>query len=69
MTAVDHPVWLALGLLGNAAFFLRFLIQWLASERARTSTIPRAFWHLYLHNLTRLRAGKRGTARAGSTAR
>lgn len=32
--------------MGNAAFFSRFLVQWLASERAHESVIPRAFWHL-----------------------
>jgi lipid-A-disaccharide synthase-like uncharacterized protein len=40
--------WLALGLLGNTVFSARFLVQWLASERAGISIIPRAFWHLSL---------------------
>jgi lipid-A-disaccharide synthase-like uncharacterized protein len=44
----DAPLWLALGLLGNAVFFSRFLVQWVASERAGTSYFPRAFWHLSL---------------------
>lgn len=48
MEGADSLLWLALGLLGNTAFCLRFLIQWLASERAGASTIPRAFWHLSL---------------------
>ena len=34
------------GLLGQAIFGSRFLVQWLASERARRSIIPLAFWHL-----------------------
>jgi len=42
----DSIAWIVLGLMGNAAFFSRFLVQWLASERARESVIPRAFWHL-----------------------
>ena len=42
----DSTAWIVLGLMGNAAFFSRFLVQWLASERARESIIPRAFWHL-----------------------
>ena len=42
----DSIAWIVLGLMGNAAFFSRFLVQWLASERARESIIPRAFWHL-----------------------
>lgn len=44
----DTPFWLALGLLGQAAFFSRFLVQWIASERAGRSIIPRAFWYLSL---------------------
>jgi lipid-A-disaccharide synthase-like uncharacterized protein len=42
----DTHFWLAFGLLGNAAFFARFLVQWVASERARRSYVPLAFWHL-----------------------
>ncbi len=42
----DSIAWLVLGLTGNAAFFSRFLVQWVASERARESIIPRSFWHL-----------------------
>jgi len=37
---------LAVGLIGQALFSARFLVQWLASERARRSVMPRAFWHL-----------------------
>lgn len=42
----DSPYWLAFGLLGNAAFASRFLVQWIASERAGDSVVPRAFWYL-----------------------
>ena len=42
----DSPVWLAIGLAGNAAFFARFLVQWIASERAGRSYVPLAFWYL-----------------------
>jgi len=41
-----QPVWFALGLVGQAAFFSRFVVQWIASERARRSVVPRAFWWL-----------------------
>lgn len=44
----DAPLWLAFGLLGQAAFFSRFLVQWVASERARESYIPISFWYLSL---------------------
>lgn len=38
--------WLVIGFLGQACFFSRFLVQWLASERAGRSVVPRAFWYL-----------------------
>ena len=41
-------VWLAIGFAGQALFTLRFLTQWIASERARKSTVPVAFWWLSL---------------------
>lgn len=34
------------GWCGQAAFFARFLLQWLASEKARRSVTPAAFWWL-----------------------
>lgn len=37
-------IWTVLGGLGAACFFSRFLIQWLASERAKRSVSPRSFW-------------------------
>ena len=36
--------WKVIGLTGSIIFGLRFLIQWLASERARKSVIPFGFW-------------------------
>ncbi len=42
----DSTTWIAFGLVGNALFFSRFLIQWLASEKAGKSIVPTAFWHL-----------------------
>ncbi|HEX5759779.1 MAG TPA: lipid-A-disaccharide synthase N-terminal domain-containing protein [Thermoanaerobaculia bacterium] len=37
-----------MGFLGQALFFGRFFVQWLASERRRASVIPDAFWYLSL---------------------
>ena len=42
------PFWFALGMLGQAIFFSRFLVQWIASERAGRSYIPGIFWWLSL---------------------
>jgi lipid-A-disaccharide synthase-like uncharacterized protein len=44
----DSLPWLAVGLLGQGAFFARFLVQWVASERAGESYIPLSFWYLSL---------------------
>ena len=38
-------IWLIIGFLGQACFFSRFLVQWLASERQKKSIIPTAFWY------------------------
>lgn len=40
--------WLGVGLLGQALFSARFLVQWLASEARKQSVVPRAFWWLSL---------------------
>ena len=37
--------WAAVGLLGQALFTTRFLVQWLASERRKESVVPVAFWY------------------------
>jgi lipid-A-disaccharide synthase-like uncharacterized protein len=34
-----------IGIAGQACFFLRFAVQWVASERVGRSVIPRAFWY------------------------
>jgi lipid-A-disaccharide synthase-like uncharacterized protein len=42
MTA-EH-FWLTIGFLGQAFFSMRFLVQWVASERRKESVIPLSFW-------------------------
>ena len=42
-------VWMAcVGFIGQTAFFSRFAVQWVASERSRKSVFPMAFWYLSL---------------------
>ena len=36
--------WVILGLIAQGLFTMRFLVQWIASERAGRSVIPLAFW-------------------------
>ena len=38
--------WVILGLIAQGLFTMRFLVQWIASERAGHSVIPTAFWFL-----------------------
>ena len=40
--------WLVIGFLGQACFFSRFLVQWIASERKGESVVPVVFWILSL---------------------
>jgi lipid-A-disaccharide synthase-like uncharacterized protein len=39
-------VWLAIGLAGQALFSMRFVVQWISSEREGRSVLPTAFWYL-----------------------
>jgi lipid-A-disaccharide synthase-like uncharacterized protein len=42
LTSLDW--WVLLGFTAQALFTMRFLVQWIASERAGRSVIPLAFW-------------------------
>jgi len=41
---IKLDAWVALGFVAQGFFTMRFLVQWIASERARKSVIPVAFW-------------------------
>jgi lipid-A-disaccharide synthase-like uncharacterized protein len=43
MVTSEH-FWLSIGLLGQVSFSMRFLVQWIASERQKESVIPVSFW-------------------------
>ena len=42
---LDWSYLVILGLIGNATFSMRFLVQWIASERQGESVIPVSFWY------------------------
>jgi len=44
---IDH-VWLVIGLMGQALFASRFIVQWFKSEMEGRSVIPVAFWYCSL---------------------
>jgi lipid-A-disaccharide synthase-like uncharacterized protein len=40
--------WLIFGFIGQAMFTMRFIVQWIASEKKKESVIPVAFWYFSL---------------------
>jgi lipid-A-disaccharide synthase-like uncharacterized protein len=44
LLTAEHA-WLAIGFLGQILFSMRFLVQWIASEKRGESIIPVAFWY------------------------
>lgn len=40
--------WLIIGFIGQTLFFMRFLVQWIASEKKGESVVPVLFWYLSL---------------------
>ena len=40
--------WIAIGFIGQFLFMMRFLWQWIQSERQQRSIIPIAFWYFSL---------------------
>lgn len=47
MTTGDM-IWLGVGLVGQSLFMMRFVVQWIHSERHQKSVIPVSFWYLSL---------------------
>lgn len=44
-TTLTELIWLGVGFLAQLMFSMRFIIQWIASERARQSIVPEVFWY------------------------
>ena len=38
-------IWLSIGFLAQLMFSMRFIVQWIASERAKRSIVPEMFWY------------------------
>ncbi|ATG89676.1 lipid-A-disaccharide synthase N-terminal domain-containing protein [Methylomonas koyamae] len=41
-------IWLTIGLVGQSLFMMRFIVQWIHSERHQKSIIPVSFWYFSL---------------------
>ncbi len=40
--------WVLIGFLGQGMFTMRFIVQWITSEKRKESVIPVAFWYFSL---------------------
>ena len=44
-TSATEMVWIGLGFFAQALFMMRFVVQWIASERVKRSIVPETFWY------------------------
>jgi lipid-A-disaccharide synthase-like uncharacterized protein len=51
-----ETIWLIIGFLGQFFFSMRFIIQWIKSEKEKRSVIPIAVWYFSLLGGTTLLA-------------
>jgi lipid-A-disaccharide synthase-like uncharacterized protein len=47
-TTPAEKTWLAVGIVGQLMFSMRWILQWLASEKVRASVVPATFWYYSL---------------------
>lgn len=47
LSVLTNP-WVIIGFAGQFLFMMRFVVQWFASERAKKSVMPVAFWFFSL---------------------
>ena len=45
VVAMKWDAWAIIGFAAQAMFFMRFFVQWLASEKAKQSIVPVSFWY------------------------
>lgn len=44
-TLSTETIWIIVGFIGQGMFFMRFFVQWIASEKEKKSVIPVSFWY------------------------
>lgn len=44
-TDSTEKIWLGVGFSAQLMFAMRFIVQWIASERAKRSIVPETFWY------------------------
>ncbi|MDD2736437.1 MAG: lipid-A-disaccharide synthase N-terminal domain-containing protein [Desulfuromonadaceae bacterium] len=42
---IPESAWVTIGLTGQLFFTMRFVVQWIATERKKKSVVPEAFWY------------------------
>jgi lipid-A-disaccharide synthase-like uncharacterized protein len=45
MQIQTETLWLIVGFVGQGLFSMRFIVQWLSSEKQKRSVMPVAFWY------------------------
>lgn len=45
---IEWHLWKIIGWAGNIVFFLRFFVQWWATEKSKKVVVPNSFWWLSL---------------------
>jgi len=43
--STEELIWLTIGFSAQLMFSMRFIVQWIASEKARRSIVPEIFWY------------------------
>lgn len=46
--SVHFSLWTFIGFFGQSLFMMRFVVQWIASEKAKQSIVPEIFWYFSL---------------------
>ena len=47
-TPTTELIWIAIGFIAQFMFSMRFIVQWIATEKARASIVPETFWYFSL---------------------
>ena len=44
----NETIWLGIGFFGQGLFFMRWVVQWISSEKKKKREIPILFWYFSL---------------------
>ena len=44
----NETIWFGIGFFGQGLFFMRWVVQWISSEKKKKSEIPILFWYFSL---------------------